>query len=415
MRIKIRNDVAFVFHSESLGDLAVFPLTAGQMRNLTGRWACDLKEVDSREFVKFLIIISTCPSYAVTEGVKPDKFNFPEDSISKLSCNDVERFSELYAKHFIDKGLEITGHVGVGGESASSKQNVKYIKGQEETYAEYVHRVEVDKIKDLYESMSKISKSAGFDLASMDASWRASGQFSGDLKSMMDNSLSMGKHLREMIESSSRLTSPFMSRLNPGTPLIDAADIAKRNAEALQRPFEPLYEKLESLNSVTGQTGELLALMNETQTRIATELKSSSDDAAKFSKINIRLNIFIAFLGFLSLAVAGMSTYYTVHGQTEIDQNVALRNKAAELSVTKLSEANLLLNERVVDMTREISRLNSLIEIFARKVSGKSSIISNNEGDTNRDRKTEGRAQVLNRSNAKTPKKQSAISKDKGT
>lgn len=344
MILNNKQHVAFVFHSESLGDVAAFPLTVNQMRVLSQSWARERQEVDSREFVKSLISMSTCPSEDVIDGVRPNESSFPTDLISRLSDDDLERFSERYAKIIIGNNEVESKGVGATSTESIHVDDVRSVKIQGESFVDYVSRVEIDRIAKLYPPPLMI------DLASACASKKISNMFSGDLRSMIDNSLSAGKRLREM-------TGPS-SRFNPEIQPVDVASITRRNAEALQRPFEPLYEKFESLNSITGQTGELLALMNETQTRIATELKRSSDDAAVYSRKSFKVNIVIVVFTFFSLIAAAVSAYYAVCGSDEKDRKILEHASALEANMVKIVDVNVALQDKIEKLMSSMSKDN---------------------------------------------------------
>lgn len=362
MRINKMQKSLFSVTTVGLGELLVFPLTCGQMGDLEDIFGGDVSKADSVDFVRALISLSTCPKSVTNDNAKPKDFSYKKGDLSKLTKEDLEEFSRLYAEReaniLADKNL-IEGK----DKRASGQDKVVPVKSEAEDYIHFTHRLVSNRCKQFRESLLGASKGVGVDLAKIMATSKGVADlygFSNNLRSMMGGTLAAGESLRKMIGDTHSAYHTFDKYLSPKAPLIDHAAIARQSREALLQPFKPLYEKLERLNSITGETGNLISLMNETQSVIAGELKSSSDSAMTYSKINFKMNIVIIVLTFLSLVPAVISTYFAVHGSSDGSAKYLERVASVESSMAKLVEADLALHDKIASLTEELSRRNAV-------------------------------------------------------
>lgn len=164
MRIDLNPRSIFNINTSCLGELAVFPPTYELYRLLSKKFNREIAKINPMDFVRQLILASSCPANLAIDGSKPKEFKYPNDAFSKLTDDDVERFSELYVKHAVD--LVKISSVGNEKDRNDNKRDgilAELTKKPDENYSAYLHRVKSFEHRKMHESMLGIA--SGADLA----------------------------------------------------------------------------------------------------------------------------------------------------------------------------------------------------------------------------------------------------------
>jgi len=166
MRIDLSRRSVFCVNTLGLGELAVFASTYGQTKLLNKAFGHNIGSADVSEFIRQLILVSSCPVHLLVDGVKPTRFRYQDDACSKLTDDDVERYSELYASHVVDL-VCICDVVRKGENKDDEKRKVldELTKRQDEGCSKYVHRVKIYEHDQIKKAM--FSAMRGVDLATI--------------------------------------------------------------------------------------------------------------------------------------------------------------------------------------------------------------------------------------------------------
>ena len=168
----------------------------------------------------------------------------------------------------------------------------EYPKNENETYKQYLLRLSIIKDEELGKGIAKTISSIMPEIKS----------FSNALGNSIKDTLSWGESLNKTMESirpidRGHTVKGIVSQIE-ATPILskdDLSDIGRLQEQIRLRPFNEIENRLDQLINTSAQAAEFMIKANEIQTRIAGEIKYSSDETTKYSKRNIFLTVVVIF------------------------------------------------------------------------------------------------------------------------
>jgi hypothetical protein len=311
----------------AIGDLYIFGLSARNQMELYKEVDKLLNTCNPADFIRKLA------RRILKQSLKDGKYKPLTDAdISSLTESDLEAFAKLFIEHneYLfkeslwkskrdNKGVII--HYMEYGE-------IQYPQHENESYAQYLIRLFIKGKEDQGKNIKRMLE--GFS------------SFSDELGDSIRNTLSWGDDLKKTMESIRSPEFVSIKQIEPKLPNIDWSEIQ----EARSRPFNELAERLDKLIDISTQSTEFMIKMNETQTKIAGEIKSSSDQATIFSKGVIWLTIIVIILTLINLAIFSYS--------------VIKSNSDGENQRLEIQEHVNVLAEKLTDINKSIKTANDV-------------------------------------------------------
>ena len=295
---KMYNHEPFECIHTAIGELCIFSISCGSQTELYKEIAKPISECEPKEFIKFLISYICFSKTSLKEGkYKPDNSQLTNDDVSSLTDDDLEAIAKVYVENNEDlfKKLIFNNEKNDAGETIYKSEygGIEYPRYENESYIQYLLRLSVkseEKQRKLMEDM--FGSVLGLK------------NFSNKLVDNIKNTLSLGDSLKKTMES---IRLPHELSGKPPIvmiPNINWSEIDRKNEERRLRPFNELADRLDQLIDVSAQATEFMIEANKIQTKIAEEIKSSSDETRKFSKKNIILTIAVIILTAISIGIS---------------------------------------------------------------------------------------------------------------
>nr|VFJ86794.1 MAG: hypothetical protein BECKLFY1418B_GA0070995_100488 [Candidatus Kentron sp. LFY] len=334
-----------------------------------------VKECDPEQYIRNLAIFVCYPENALIDRQrKPKAPILSQDDVKQLTSSELDEIARIF--------------VGHNDYLYKKDDAILYPKNEEESYMEYLHRLSVIEEEEqgkLFSSLSgRYAKSLMEKQNNLAVRLFGSG-FSAGLSDKIGNTLSLGSSLGKAMEigklaapvtplASGKLGSLMESidRINRAARIdlpkielpelekiesIDLAGIERRREEKRREPFNELAKRLDRLIELSEKNIEFAVQVNETQTEISAEIKSSSDITEKFSKRNFVINLIVAALTALSISVAIM-IFFDASRENEISQNILLKvAKEIDGLERQLAEHDVLF-ERNLEMMEALRKIN---------------------------------------------------------
>ncbi|MBS4049913.1 MAG: hypothetical protein KGZ69_01765 [Methylomonas sp.] len=355
--------------STTIGELCIFSITVGNQIELHSDLGKPISECDPIEYVKNLTRYICFPKNVLINGkYKPEKPILTSKDVDCLTNYDLEQISKSYIQNneYLTKELILKRKENEEKTISSEYGDVKLPQGDGESFIDYLTRAariydekQMSRFDNIYSSFPKITA------------------FSSPLEGGINNISSLGQSIRKTLDG----IYPSHSTLNTlKTPDINIADLeksitdsARKNEERRLAPFNELNFRLDQLLDASSQTVNFLVSANEINTRIAEEIKSSSDESTKLTKQNIRLTVFVITLTTISV----ITPIYTFHASNS-DSNIQdeknhryveiLSNELIEINKTigysnsALQSENEMLKIKSKQQETEVMELNIKIE-----------------------------------------------------
>lgn len=354
-----------------LGELAVFNISHGEMEAVRSQHGLSVKSATPTEIVRRLLPFILHKRDALKDdGAKPDAPTLSDDEVRALPDEVVEAALELFIEPQEHLYKRLTSEVKTNdkGERVTSLSytDVKHPKRENETNVQYLHRLLVLDEEELRRQAAKIVGAAHFS-ASLNESIRNTLQLGDSISKTLDamrlpklfdapDSLPAAK-----LQDFGKMFEPPLTAVPPIQPVpsIDHAAITSSAEEARWAPVNAVNERLDNLVELTAQSSQFMVQMNETQTRIASEIKASGEEASRTGTTSLEianaslaiarrgfwLTIVVVLLTVLGLIVAADS-WRTSGGNAERE------DKRAEEIVRQLGQVR----DAVVDSGSSSSR-----------------------------------------------------------
>jgi DNA-binding ferritin-like protein len=321
---KIFNHEPYGCVHTTIGELCVFCITGGDQEELHKELGKPINECEPMDFVrKFIRHICFLKSSLKEGKYKPDKPLLTNDDISSLTENELEAIAKLYIEHneYLFKKTIWEKKQDDKGETVNYIEygEIEYPRHENENYTQYLTRLSIKEEEKLRKQMEEMLKGLK--------------SFSDSLKNSIKSTLSWGDSLRKTLESIRPVQFTSIKPIEPKLPNIDWSEIQ----EARLRPFNELAKRLDKLIDVSTQSTEFMIETNEIQTRIAGEIKSSGDQATKFSRRNLGLTLVVIFLTLINLS----AFIYSIIRSNSVGESQRLEiQKHANMLAERLADIN---------------------------------------------------------------------------
>ncbi|MEI7835676.1 MAG: hypothetical protein WCK05_04605 [Planctomycetota bacterium] len=291
------------FIDSSLGRLAVFPISYGDHVKVFGEPPHSIQEMLPSELATRLIPYIVHIEESLGEGkIKPAAPTLSPEQVAALSDAEIEA---ILAVHIRDQRhlycrFESTTTTDAEGKSVVSSDygEIEHPKEQGETNAQYLKRLYILQEQRLKEDGERF---CGSMLG-----------FSEPIRKSIASTLTMGDSLGKAMEGLrsriSRGIDVAAATAMPKIPEVDWQSIAHDAEESRWAPFNSLADRLDQLVRLGTASSEFMVRMNETQTGIAGEIKSSGDSAARIGRDSLkvtRLGFYVTIAVF-ALTVVGL-------------------------------------------------------------------------------------------------------------
>jgi hypothetical protein len=343
--MKIRDAKSGKTIETSIGEIVIFNLSVGDSNNINE----DLNEdSDVNEYIR-VFVKYTCFKKNDLEShiLKPKEPLLTEEDIDKLSDVDFENIAKTYIEgnvYLFRKTILDTQKSDKSFQILSIKYgDIEYPKLKNESYQEYLLRLQINQRNKLKKSFEK--------------SYGDLSKFSLNLQKNIFGTFSMGEKLSESLNISKHITTPIVKPITSRISGDDLKKIAEQIDDNKSKPFKDFSSKLDKLVDVTAESIQFMIEANALQTRIAEEIKGSSDSSTKFSKRNI-------WISGIVLLISTLSFGYSIYTVRESNKSNARYIKEITNGLDSINEtcksngANANLTDKKVDvLTKEINSL----------------------------------------------------------
>lgn len=273
----------------SIGKLCIFSIDFKDKSELDKQLGRPLKDCTPEEFVKNLSVFVCYPEDKLKEGkYKPDTPILRIADANKLTTENLEKIADIYIN---------------SDDSLSKIHNEKAVAEDEKYKVKHhindLHRLSILEDDRRKKQMEKILPQYGLDI------------FSTELVDRIKGTLFMGNSLNKKMESIR-----FMDQ---------------------SQPFHKLADGLDQLIDLSAQATEFIIKANEIQTDIAAEIKTSGNATEKYSRLNIRLTIFVIGISIISLI---LTAYAIISGNSFNERQSSKIQNSADAIEASLSAIN---------------------------------------------------------------------------
>jgi predicted PurR-regulated permease PerM len=166
-------------------------------------------------------------------------------------------------------------------------EDIEFPKHENETYCQYLFRLTVEKENKLMESFEN--------------SFGNISNFSKQIQSGIFGAFSLGEQLSKTIKAAQSIN---ISKVKPISvsvqPSLDLDKLTNQISENRLKPFNDLSDKLDKLIDLNADSIQFMIEANNLQTKIAEEIKGSSDTSTRLSLRNIYIALIVLFVSTLS-------------------------------------------------------------------------------------------------------------------
>lgn len=325
----------------SIGRLALKAITVGVNRKMNEELDKEIKDVLPSEYIK--ILVKYC---CVKQEGK--EILLTKNEISKLTEDDFEEIAESFINNneYLNRESEIKNIFKEGEVFLTTVYGeINTPKKRGESYQEYLLRLT---IKNDLETTKKFENFQG-NLAG----------FSEKLQESIKCSLDLGRQLSESANKIKRLNTPSFESIKLDKPIKLNPENFELTETSTLKVFQEFSGKLEELIEISASSAQFIVEANKIHTRIADEIKASSDTSTSLSKKNINTS-------YIVLSVTILSFVYSIYSINESNKsnaifvkdiilkldtiNTTLKNKESNLFKRELTEIN-----KELDSIRQLS------------------------------------------------------------
>lgn len=341
----------------TIGELCIFSISAGNEEELYQELYKPINECETTIFMRKFVSYICYPKDSLKEGQnKPNKPLLTDEDILSLTDDDLEAIAKLYIENneYLFKKLAFKKDKNDQGLTVVSPEysEVEYPKNENENYTQYLLRLNIEKKEKHKRQAEKMFSGIN--------------SFSNALENSIKNTLSLGNSLKKTVES---IRPVSMANIMPGPPSSKIADILnleRMKEEMRLRPFNDLAERLDQLINASAQAVEFMIEANQIQTRIAGEIKLSSDGTTKYSKRNILLTVVVILLTALGIIFSAYTNFKS-------DRNNQINRVEDRNNVNLLIENLKKINDSIINNERlkiENEALKSLVDKQEKTIAG---------------------------------------------
>lgn len=271
--------------SSSVGELCVFSITIGGLKELYKELGRPISECEPIEFVRRLTRHICFQKEVLREGkYKPDKPVLTADNIELLTVDNLQEISKIYIENneYLAKKRILRNRETDQDRATVDSNEVDYPQQENESFVQYLTRLfslEEETITEQLKGLSSTLKG-----------------FSDSLGDSIKNTFLLGDSLINKINNVRSPHEVSIKSIESSFPKINFEEIGQKIEENRLRPFNDLSSRLDQLIETSNSAADFLVKANEIQTRIAGEIKSSGDVTTKLAGINIYLTVIIIIL-----------------------------------------------------------------------------------------------------------------------
>jgi hypothetical protein len=312
----------------SIGKLIVFDISVGDMELVWKKCGGSFKDCKPHDVAKRLLpFIAHSEKNLDADGTKPKEPTLSDEQVNGLDDVTVNALLQIFIDHhkYLYRKFERKAATNDAGQKIESFDygDVIHPRMAAESNIDYLQRLlTLDEEKRLDELKQM---TAQFDRMIAPA------HFSDSLVKQISGTLELGESLKKAFDAALPVDFRKFSRPESSTPPPLVAkpvfpsndfDAVSANAKkARWAPFNSLAKRLDTLVATTVKSQEFMVQMNQTNTRIAAEIKASSEETSRIgveslavanktlnlTNYNFWLAIFASFLTLVSILIAAAS------------------------------------------------------------------------------------------------------------
>lgn len=354
--------------STTIGELYLFIITVGEARKLKDDINSSIEDCPPEKYVRLLIKYTCFRLEQLENGeCKPldDPQYLSEAELEKLSSKDLENFAEvflsrkenyyLYKKKISKEEKKEDGTLCVSLEYG----DVEKPKRDNESYVEYLHRLEVIKEKEDNERYEKIFGSI-----------KGLNSFPGSVVKDIKNSYILGDSISSRIGDAASavkpVSSPFNGIFNSPTiggvseilkkygdkkGILDTKKVSniniteevdklyKQEQVAREVPFKRLGMKLDNLIEISKDMLNFTNSVNKTQIEMSASINKSAKDASSYAKASIFIAILLAVVSMLVGQCSSKKNDKALLDTQKVANSAVEELKAIKEELQKISES----------------------------------------------------------------------------
>lgn len=346
--MKVRDIKSGISISTSIGEILLFKLSVGDTSNIIDELKNKIQNSTADEYIKIFIKYVCYKKEDLADYVlKPDKPLLTDTDINKFSVTDIENIAKTYIENneylFRKAKFETNDSDSNIRISRLIYGDIEYPKMETESYKDYLFRLQINQRKKLEESL----KNSIGDISN----------FSKNLQKNIFGTFSLGEKLANSIKLANiapdPIIKPVISKINSSELKKNAEQIAENKAQ----PFKDFSDKLDKLVDITAESIQFMIEANKLQTKIAEEIKSSSDSSTTFSKGNILISVVVLIVGILSFCFSVYTVRVSNESNTQyvnsIIEELKTLNKTYDSNSVEINSTNI----RVEKILKELDSL----------------------------------------------------------
>lgn len=337
------------FINTSIGTLAIKHITFRIRAKMYEKLDMDLKDTLPSEYIKVLIKYC-CVKKNDSEN---EKIPLIENEILKLTEEDFEKI----AKYFIEKNEDLnrerkTITIEENGEKILKTEygKINNPKKENESYQEYLLRLTIKENLEITESFKNIKETMS--------------SFSKNLQNSIKGSLEFGKQLSESAHKIKSSNIPNLKNVKLNTENLEEFELTENSS---LKTFKEFSKKLEQLIEISANSAEFMVEANKIQTRIADEVKTSSDTSTPLSKKNIKIS-------YVVLSVTLLSFIFSIYSINEANKSnvIFVKEIITKLDTInnslKTKESNLI-NRKFTEINKELDSIKKMNSFLIKEIS----------------------------------------------
>lgn len=320
----LKNIKPYEIIDTSIGKLAIFDITLNEKTKIEDELNNNLQNSNGKEYLTALVKFACHKEKALEQSQsKPPERTLSDEEIKNLDEKDFEQIAKIYIENneYLNKeSIQKTKKDEKGVNVNYTKYGAIVLpKKENENYQAYLLRLEIEYNNKISESFKK--------------SFGNIASFSKGIQESIRNTISFGEQLNQSLKEAQAIRIPKVEPIIPKSPMLDMEKLTAQIAENRERPFKELAERLDQLINITTESTKFMIEANKLQTRIAEEIKGSSNTSTKLSKINILIALIVLLLSIMSFAFS----IYTVR----------ISNKSNNVNIERAIKGLNTINETI--------------------------------------------------------------------
>lgn len=341
----------------TIGPLVIFDLSLKNQIEIYNTFNNDLEKVNPNQFMQVFIGQACHKQSTLDEKLsKPKGITLQKNEINNLHFDDFENIAKLYLEknEYLYKESKTTSKKDTEDRDVISLEYgaIIHSKKEEESYHEYLLRLmilEKKRNEELFRnSFGKFT------------------EFSKSLQKSITQNLTIGDQLSKLIKSVQSINIPKVEPIIVKQPERDFSklitprpDLQLVTMHEVSSQVDTISGKLESLIEVSAEYVQFIIEANRIQTRIAEEVKKSSDSSTKFAKNNTRISVIVLIVAILSFIFGIISMLGSNKSNKRITKDIVESIDTLNKNISNSNRSYLDYNKKMNEIQFQLDSLKA--------------------------------------------------------